>query len=297
MYILSPSFSSHASPHNIRMTLRSSMTLGQLLAFLHTRWKLGEVGVDGGEEKKDDSNKQLKLYHTHSRCRNLNCKQSSHLHCTALENSVTKDTTPPTTASTLHGSISQGTEPLGGASQEMLPQQDSTAATSDASNCTSTYTCSQECKKKQSTCMSTPQTQPERSGLCTPVTTPPATAPQTTSGDVSENRDASVKGNAEFSCNEVDTVTSKCESQEPSEGDGGTSVCSGLQRGQFHRADGDKSPVDGALKGCIHELDYNPQCVLSSIHHEVTFEPIYSCHNVYKMSMYMISPELQSIHR
>ena len=250
------------------------MTLGQLLAFLHTRWKLGGVGVEGEEGKKSDSNKQLKLYHTHGRCQNLNCKQSSHLHCTALENSITKDTSSPTTASTLQGNTSQGTEPLVtsvGASEEMLPQQDSTAATSDASKCTCTCICSQECKKKQS--MSTPQAQPKRSGLCTPVTTTPAP----TSGDVSENRDASVKGNAEYSCNEADTVTNKRVSQVPLEGDGGTesSVCSGLQSGQFHTSDGDGSPVlglDSALRGSVHELDYNPQCVLSSIHHEVMFE-------------------------
>ena len=245
------------------------MTLGQLLAFLHTRWKLGEVGVEGEEEKKSDSNKQLKLYHTHGSCQNLNSKQSSHLHCTALENSVTKDTSSP--ASTLQGNTSQGTEPLVtsvGASQEMLPQPDSTATTLDASKCTCTCTCSQECKKKQS--MSTPQAQPKRS---TPVTT--TLAP--TYGDVSGNRDASVKGNAEYACNEADIVTNKHESQVPLEGDGGTesSVCSGLQSRQFHTADGDKSPVlglDGALRGSVHELDYNPQCMLSSIHHEVMFE-------------------------
>lgn len=66
IYLLAQIYSLSPNP---RLTVGSTQTLGQLLAYLHHRWQLGQEGAQ-----------RLRLYHTHP---NLHQQPSTHPHSTA----------------------------------------------------------------------------------------------------------------------------------------------------------------------------------------------------------------------
>lgn len=306
------------------MTVASSLTLGQLLDFLCTKWQLKEEGRreggrgdgekgdrgkgEGGKEEgangeggmgeggggeqgagNKESYHRLKLYHTHGDNQSLNNKQStSPMHCASLHDVHVDAVASPTNACSLYCSTHQS-----GALQvsvSSVSADNGSTATADPVKCTCTCTCSGECEKKHvssalCTCTNRCRLQQEKYGLPSHMMVNPTEGlvSQTDSENVSQSTCSAEcskrsPGPSSSQAGSVqDMLTGGAESQESVEGGNCTKemhmVTSGVCLCNIQSAIGEARglgrKLDDALRNTVHELDYSPQCVLSSIHHKV----------------------------
>ena len=281
------------------MTVGASLTLGQLQAFLHTKWQLREEGgggggrgmegsggvgrveggVEGGGGIQGDGDKniqRLKLYHTHGNNRNFIRKQS----CSpVLCNTELDIVTSSASACTLHGDIgvSQTAElnvsqedPIGNGSTAAAGVNSSHTCTREneqlsTAQCTCTSSCLPKPEKKsrvlcQSTCSSA------ATDTCVPMKCPDS---QPSSDNVLDNR---MKDCQKPNCK---SVTSSRECQELTGCEGSTEQCISAHVCISNRLSADCcrwSPgvsQDCLLRDCVHEVDCNPLCNMSTLHQQV----------------------------
>ena len=270
------------------MTVGASLTLGQLQAFLRTKWQLREGGIGGGgvegsgggggveggveggggiQGDSDKNIQQLKLYHTHGNNRNFIRKQSgSPVLCDTELDIVTSSAS----ACTLHGDngVSQTAElnvsqedPIGNGSTTATGVNSCTHENEHLSTaqCTCTSSCSPKLEKKSRVlCESTCSSAATDTCTCVPIKCPDS---QPSSDNTSDNR-------------MKDCQKPNCKCPELTGCEGSTEQCVSAHVCISNRlsADCSRSPgssQDYPLSDCVHEVDCNPLCNMSTLHQQV----------------------------
>ena len=270
------------------MTIGSSLTLGQLLAFLHNKWHLGEGGVreEGGNARvgEEDRYQRLKLYHTHGEPQDLNSSQySCASHCAALQSTLVA-----VTSSHAGSTASQDTQSHSTKRDGVSPQ--SNQADSSISNTVSpTCTCSTADASK-CVCQCASDKNPEHMSAvsCSRAQVENDSAPmQVSVVDVSQtDSDSKCRGEGE-SLKQDDSSGTSCSvacsarDSQPSAEKPVPDMCSGRE-GSCTRAStctgekfvtqggkGSELMVESVTGSSVQALDCSPQCILSTIDHEV----------------------------
>ena len=277
-------------PLPLRMTIRSSLTLGQLLAFLHNKWHLGEGGVreegGGGDARVggEDRYQRLKLYHTHGGSQDLNSSQySCASHCAALQSALVAVTSSHDGGTASQDTPSHSTKRDGAAPQSN--QADSsisntvsptcTCSTVDASKCVRQCAC--EKNREHMSAVSSSRAQVENDSA--PM--------QVSAVDVSQtDSDSKCRGEGE-SLRQDDSSGSGCSvacsarDSQPSAEKPVPNTCTGRE-GSCTRAStctgekfitqggkGSELMVESVAGSSVQALDCSPQCILSTIDHQV----------------------------